>query len=74
MDSAYTVETAKIVGSPADGFWSQIHTFFPQDDLKKEKRGILLAVLVVSGVEEGIEAVAQGREILGRLHEEYYGD
>lgn len=74
MDSAYTVETAKIVGSPADGFWSQIHTFFPQDDLKKEKRGILLAVLVVSGVEEGIEAVAQGREILGRLHEEYYGE
>lgn len=74
MDSALTVDTSKIVGTPADGFWSQIHTFFPQDGLKKEKRGILLAVLVVSGVAEGIEAVAQGREILGRLHEEYYGD
>ena len=74
MDPAFTIETSKIVGTPADGFWSQVHTFFPQDREKKEKRGDLLAVLVVSGVEEGIGAVAFGREILGRLHEEYYGD
>ena len=72
--AGFTIETSKIVGTPADGFWSQVHTFFPQDREKKEKRGDLLAVLVVSGVEEGIGAVAFGREILGRLHEEYYGD
>jgi len=70
----FSVETAKIVGTPTDGFWSQVHTFFPQDKEKKEKRGDLLAVLVLSGVEEGIGAVAFGREILGRLHEEYYGN
>jgi len=74
MEPAFTIETSKIVGTPTDGFWSQVHTFFPQDREKKESRGDLLAVLVVSGVEEGIGAVAFGREILGRLHEEYYGD
>lgn len=74
MQPAFTIETSKIVGSPADGFWSQVHTFFPQEREKKESRGDLLAVLVVSGVEEGIGAVSFGREILGRLHEEYYGD
>ena len=72
--AGFTIETSKIVGTPTDGFWSQVHTFFPQDREKKESRGDLLAVLVVSGVEEGIGAVAFGREILGRLHEEYYGD
>ena len=74
MEPAYTVETAKIVGTPSGGFWSQIHTFFPEDKDKKEKRGDLLVVLVVGGTVEGIEAVAEGREILGRLHEEYYGN
>lgn len=74
MEPAFTIETSKIVGTPTDGFWSQVHTFFPQDREKKASRGDLLAVLVVSGVEEGIGAVAFGREILGRLHEEYYGD
>ncbi len=73
MEPAFTIETSKIVGTPGEGFWSQVHTFFPQDRIKKEKRGDLLAVLVVSGAEEGIGAVALGREILGRLHEEYYG-
>lgn len=72
--TGFSVETSKIVGTPAEGIWSQVHTFFPQESGKKEKRGDLLAVLVVFGAEEGIGAVALGREILGRLHEEYYGD
>lgn len=74
MNSAFTLQTAKIVGAPADGCWSQIHTFSPEDNEKKEKRGELFAVLVISGVGEGIEAVAVGREILVRFHEEYYGN
>lgn len=74
MKSNFLVETAKIVGAPAEGCWSQIHSFFPEDFAKKEKRGSLLSVLVLTGVSEGVEAVAAGREILGRLHEEYYGN
>jgi len=74
MNPAYTIEIAKIVGTPGSGFWSQVHTFFPLEPEKKEKRGDLLAVLVVAQAGEGIEAVVAGREILGRLHEEYYGN
>lgn len=73
MNQTFTVETAKVVGAPAGGLWSQVHTFFP-DGLKKEKRGDLLAVLVVRGVSEGIEAISAGREVLGRIHEEFYGN
>jgi len=67
-------EVARLVGTPKDGFWSQVHSYFPQEEEKKSKRGDLLAVLTIAGVEEGIEAVSLGREVLGRLHEEYYGD
>lgn len=70
---SFLIETAKIVGASSSDCWSQVHTFFPEDAEKKEKRGGLLAVLVIKEVSEGVEAVAVGREILGRLHEEYYG-
>lgn len=74
MKTSFAVETAKIVGTPAGKCWSQTHSFFPEDPEKKEKRGDLLAVLVITGVKEGIEAVSSGREVLNRLHEEYYGN
>lgn len=74
MERKFVLQVSKVVGTPSDGFWSQVHTFFPEDQEKKEKRGDLLAVLVLAGVPEGIEAVAAGREVLGRLHEEYYGN
>lgn len=74
MKEKFSVDTAKIVGTPAGECWSQTHSFFPEDSEKKEKRGDLLAVLVITGVKEGIEAVASGREVLNRLHEEYFGD
>ncbi len=74
MKSAFTLQIAKIVGTPSDGLWSQVHTFFPEEVDKKEKRGDLLTVLVISEVAAGVESVAAGREILGRLHKEYYED
>lgn len=69
-----TVRVAKIVGSPTTNFWSQVHTFFPEDVQKSKLRGIFLGVLSFSGRGEGVEAVSVGREILSRLHEEYYGE
>ncbi|MGI5826189.1 MAG: hypothetical protein ACOX50_02120, partial [Patescibacteria group bacterium] len=74
MKETFSFQTAKVVGTPADGFWSQVHSFSPQSPEKKEKRGDLLAVLVIRGVSEGIESVAAGREVLSRLHEEYFGN
>jgi len=74
MKVNFALQSAKIVGTPSNFCWSQTHSFFPQESQKKEKRGDLLAVLVIQGLREGIEAVAAGREVLGRLHEEYYGN
>lgn len=74
MKSNFGLQTAKLVGTPSGSTWSQTHCFTPEDIFKKEKRGTLLAVLVLEGLGEGVEAVATGREVLGRLHEEYYGN
>jgi hypothetical protein len=63
----------KIVGTSTEEAWSQVHTFFPAEEEKKQKRGRLLAVLALTGLGEGVEVVAVGREIIARLHEEYYG-
>ena len=68
-----TVKITKLVGTPNKHSWSQVHSFIPEDEEKRKKRGILLAVFSFSG-EEGVEAVATGKEILSRFHEEYYGE
>lgn len=68
------LDIAKIVGTPGASSWSQIHTFTPEDPQKLALRGRLLAVISLKSVEAGIEAVALGREILARLHEEYFGN
>lgn len=67
-------ETAKIVGTATQSSWSQVHTFSPTEAEKRKQRGDLLAVLSLKGLEEGVEAVAAGREVISRLHEEYYGN
>jgi len=74
MSQNLTVRLAKITGTPSKSCWSQTHTFFPEDSQKQKKRGILLACFSFSGAQQGVEAVAAGREILSRLHEEFYGE
>ena len=70
-----TLKVAKIVGTPNLTSWSQIHTFFPEDEKKRKKRGSLFAVLSFSSQEkEGQEVITVGREILSRFHEEYFGE
>ena len=68
-----TVKIAKLVGTPDQNSWSQVHSFIPEDEEKRKKRGLLLAVFSFSNG-EGTEAVATGRELLSRFHEEYYGE
>jgi hypothetical protein len=69
----FLFETAKIVGTATDKAWSQVHTFSPTEEKKLSKRGQFLAVISLSELAEEIEAVAAGKEIISRLHEEYYG-
>lgn len=68
------MEIAKIVGTPGSSSWAQIHTFTPEEKEKLNLRGELLAVIGLRSVEAGMETVALGREILSRLHEEYFGN
>ncbi|MFI5241216.1 MAG: hypothetical protein ACHQUA_02150, partial [Microgenomates group bacterium] len=64
----------KITGVPGDSGWSQVHDFLPEDEEKKNLRGHLFAVVSTRRFEEGIDNVTSGRELISRLHEEYFGN
>ena len=69
-----SIESAKLTGTPGAAGWAQVHDFEPEEFEKKSLRGHLFAVIATSRVEEGVETVTAGRELLSRLHEEYFGD
>lgn len=64
---------AKIVGLPGGTAWAQIHSFVPQEEDKKESHGQLIAIVTLKDVSGGIAAIETGREVISRLHEEYFG-
>ena len=66
--------SSKVTGTPGASGWSQVHEFAPEDPEKLRLRGHLYAVMATSRTEEGVETVIAGRELLSRLHEEYFGD
>lgn len=69
------LESAKIVGASDEIFWSQVHTFLPEKEKKKARRGQLLAVFSLRKISLGEEElVSFGREAISRLHEEYFGN
>jgi len=67
------LEIAKIVGTLSKNGWSQVHTFVPEEKEKFQNRGQLLAVMGMTGLNERVEVASAGRELISRLHEEYYG-
>ncbi len=76
---AYRISSAKLVGSPGKYGWAQVHDFRSDDPLKFEARGQLLAVVSrpstpTDSEETALDQVRLGREILTRVHEEYFGD
>jgi len=60
-----TLTKAVLTGVPGPSGWSQVHEFLPTDPEKLKARGHLFAV---------ITAPEAGREVLSRLHEEYFGE
>lgn len=66
--------SAKITGLPGESGWVQVHDFTPDDPEKLRLRGRLFAVVSTKKVEGGVEVVTSGREIISRLHEQYFGD
>lgn len=66
--------SAKITGLPGESGWAQVHDFKPEDPEKLRLRGHLFAVVATRKIEGGVEVVNSGRELISRLHEEYFGD
>jgi hypothetical protein len=73
LKMAYGVTTAKLSGNPDPSGWSQVYDFKPQESEKLLRRGHLFALISTSWKEEGLDTVVAGREIISRLHEEYFG-
>ena len=81
---SFTVSSSKLTGNPGPSGWVQVHEYLPKDEEKLKLRGHLFAVIATGekGASDpeglrsggGIENVAAGRELLTRLHEEYFGN
>jgi len=71
---ALEVASAKLTGNPDPSGWAQVHEFSPQEEDKLLARGQLFAVISTTRHEEGVDSVVAGRELLSRLHEEYFGE
>lgn len=69
----FNVLSAKLTGNPDASGWSQAYEFAPDDSEKLKLRGKLFALISTSSHKEGLDAVVLGREVLLRLHEEYFG-
>lgn len=71
---ALEIASAKLTGNPDPSGWAQVHQFSPQEEDKLLARGQLFAVISTTRHEEGVDSVVAGRELLSRLHEEYFGE
>jgi hypothetical protein len=83
---SFDFTSAKVIGRPDASGWSQVHIFKPEDREKFKRRGQLFAIIstsarnkdgeTISGdtsKSEGVERIFLGKEVLLRLHEEYFG-
>ena len=73
MDN-FWLHCAKIVGTPTSKSGSWVHTFSPTDENKLIQRGHLLVAIGLNNFNGLGDLAAIGKEIVSRLHEEYYGD
>ncbi len=70
-----SAQVAKFSLAPNSSSWGQVHDFTPSDSEKLAKRGRLIAIIAMDGnFLSQVEALNLGREILTRLHEEYFGE
>lgn len=65
---------SKLTGNPGGAGWCQVHEFKPEDTEKLKLRGHFFAVISTRTSENSFDSVVVGREIISRLHEEYFGN
>lgn len=70
----FWLHCAKLVGTPTSTSGSWVHTFSPADEEKLARRGHLLIAIGLTNFNGLGDLAAIGKEIVSRLHEEYYGD
>lgn len=70
----FKISSAKLTGSPGVSGWSQVHEFLPEDHEKLTLRGHFFATVAIKTSQKEVENTAIGRELLTRLHEEYFGN
>ncbi|TSC87659.1 MAG: Uncharacterized protein G01um10145_972, partial [Microgenomates group bacterium Gr01-1014_5] len=63
---------ARIVGTPTNSAWAQVHQFASSDETKIISRGQLYAAFSLDLT--SLPSVDIGHEVITRLNEEYYGD
>src|SRR3989344_6115078 len=68
----FHLTSAILTGNPSNDVWTQVHDFTPQDEEKLLKRGRLVVLITFEALDEKIAYFAAAKEILLRLHEEYY--
>ena len=67
------ITSSKVTATGGVSGWAQVHEFTPDNPDTLHARGRLFAVLATKGSQDGIDTIALGRELIGRLHEEYFG-
>jgi hypothetical protein len=65
--------SAKVTATPGLSGWAQVYEFVPEDPDKILRRGKLYSIISTKKADSGIDSIAAGRELIGRLHEEYFG-
>ncbi len=68
------VVSSKLTGTPGTTGWGQVHEFEPQDAEKLLLRGKLFLVIATSQMEQSVDVIAAGRELIARVNEEYFGN
>jgi hypothetical protein len=70
----FGLHPVKLVGTPTLKSGSWVHTFTPSESEKLARRGHFLAVIGLTDFSGEGDLAVVGKEIISRLHEEYYGD
>ncbi|HET7098613.1 MAG TPA: hypothetical protein VFI61_00025 [Patescibacteria group bacterium] len=66
------ITSGKITATPDTSGWAQVHEFAPNEPDKFLAKGRLFVVIGTKEVSQGVGDVAVGREILSKIHAEYF--
>jgi hypothetical protein len=65
--------SSKVTATPGASGWVQVYEFTPEEVDKLHFRGQLFVILATKKIGGEIDTISSGREIIGKLHDEYYG-